>query len=143
MRIYLPLIIMVWLNLSIIRKMYKSRHRLSQAGVKVKKISPREARFTFLTILFDAIFWIFYAPFSVYLTIGIVNIFSPFQDASNSAAYNLFSNVAQLIAITYHASFFFLNFFFNRIFRNEVLSIPRIFSGSDSSKRSHHESIMT
>jgi hypothetical protein len=52
-----------------------------------------------------------------------VNIFSPFQYASNSAAYNLFSNVAQLIAITYHASFFFLNLFFNKIFRKEIFTI--------------------
>ena len=124
MRIYIPLVIMVVLNVLIIRKMFMSRNKVQTS--KTVKSNSKEYRFTIMTCLLDIIFWIFYAPVSVWLTASIVNNFYPFINSSNSVSIGLFTSLSQTFAAGYHGIFFFTNIGLNKLFRKELFIMLRL-----------------
>lgn len=122
MRVYLPFLIMIVLNLLSIRNLKQSRlrsnkfsHQMASGksqtinsncknNKKRVKMSSIEYRFTVSNLALDFIFLGFYLPIVVFYTLVIVDTFANiFQnDISKTAGFNFFSNLAQMCAFTFH-----------------------------------------
>lgn len=129
MRIYLPFIIMLVFNVSIINKLIISKKNLSKHSNQggESKLNPVQLKFTIATIIMDFIFWAFYALISISLTLNMINtIFGIFSDSVAVANNSLFANIAQLVAISYHSVMFFIYMAFNKYFRTEFFILIRV-----------------
>lgn len=143
MRLYIPLIIMLILNCLIIKKLYETKKKVKNSTGKVliqvttssknlisnsqTTFSNKEFRFIKATITMDIIFWIFYTPVSINLTLNIINTFTMiFNTPISMVNYRFYSNISQLIAFTYHSVAIFMYFAFNQYFRAEFISLFRL-----------------
>lgn len=135
MRLYIPLFIMISLNSLVIKRLYDSRkkvkhssgrtmvHAKSSKSLNTKAFSNKDYKFVASTLIMDFIFWIFYAPVSINITLNIVNTFTGiFRDPRSSANYRLYSNLSQLFAFTYHSICIFLFIGFNSYYKEEFFS---------------------
>ncbi|RNA42969.1 FMRFamide receptor-like [Brachionus plicatilis] len=139
MRLYIPLFIMISLNSLVIRKLYQSKkkvkkssslpmvHVKSSKSLSQKTFSNKDYKFITATLTMDFIFWIFYAPVSINITLSIIDTFTGiFKDPRARVNYRLYSNVSQLFAFTYHSICIFLFIGFNRYYKEELFSFLKI-----------------
>ena len=129
MRLYIPLFIMVALNLIVVKKLFKSKKKVKKnQTVSVHNSSKtNEHKFMISTITMDFIFWIFYVPVSINLTLSIINTFPGALDPPIAAAkYKFYVNCSQLVAFTYHSVIIFIQVTFNHYYRNEFFILFRI-----------------
>ncbi|CAF0879695.1 unnamed protein product [Brachionus calyciflorus] len=144
MRLYIPFLIMVILNLLVIKKLYRTKKRVKKSTSNTiliqvttssknlvsngqRTFSNKEYKFVFATITMDLVFWIFYAPVSINLTLSIVNTFTRiFTQRVPAANYSLYSNLSQLMAFTYHSVAIFMYLAFNQHFRAEFLALFKL-----------------
>lgn len=120
MRVYIPLILIIVLNLLVFKKMLKKNFCLAQ----VKK----EYRYTILVFQLGIIYWLFYAPTSICVILNVVKLISNnlFTQEYQIEIYNFVLNMSHLVCLLYHCWFFFLNLWLNKAFRNEFYVMIRI-----------------
>jgi hypothetical protein len=142
MRIYIPFFLMIFFNLLAIKDLRKSRLRLrgySSSNIassthqmtpakKDQRMSPIEYRFTVSNLAMDFIFLFFYLPLVVYYTLNIVSYFVPVfgNDDVSVAKFNMFSDMAQLFAFTYHIIDIVIFLAFNHTFRDDLFILLRL-----------------
>lgn len=139
MRLYIPLFIMISLNSLVIKRLYDSKKKVKHSSgranananlsknVNQNAFSNKDYKFVASTLIMDFIFWIFYAPVSINITLNIVNTFTGiFRDPRSSANYRLYSNLSQLFAFTYHSTCIFLFIAFNSYYKKEFYSFFKI-----------------
>ena len=128
LRTYIPFALMLIFNIIMIRKKYKTnRHVLNHQN---SAISRKEAQFTFAVITYDAYFLILISPLSVFFIFYDVNFYTGSIESKDlfSAKYILVHVITTDISLCEQTFSFFMYFAFNRLFRNELLSmIKRIF----------------
>lgn len=136
MRVYLPFVTMTVLNLLAIRSLRRSRQRLDKyknskqpsslsisttaSSLSSSKMSSIEYRFTVSNLAIDFIFLTFYLPIAVFYALNIVSIFNPSFVAS--AEYNLFANMAQMFAFTFHLIDIIIFLAFNPKIRDDLFN---------------------
>lgn len=132
MRIYLPFVIMIVLNLLAIRALRRSRQRLDKYKINgltkhgsnnslptgASKMSSIEYRFTVSNLAIDFIFLIFYLPLAVFIMFNIVTAIN--NTTETSATFNLFANLAQMFAFTFHLVDIIIFLAFNPKIRNDL-----------------------
>jgi hypothetical protein len=146
MRVYLPFSLMVGFDWLVIKRLRSSKQRVGVLVVQMtsqqsqqqqqseqQKFS-KEQKFALATITIDLVFFVFYTPVAVNLTMNLVDVFSSALSYNTviDAQVDFYSNVAQLIAFTYHSSGFFIFIGFNKIFRKEIFRILRIKRGNQN-----------
>lgn len=80
------------------------------------------------TLIIDFFYLIFYLPIGIGFIIQTYNLFSTSltSDPMANAIYNLYSSVAQMIALGHASVLFFVFLIFNRIFRAELIILLRL-----------------
>lgn len=138
MRIFIPFIIMLTLNLLVIFGLKKSKIRVGVSNVMQiaaksgqqpsRRFTNKEFKFTVSTLIIDFIFLFFYLPLGVAFIIQTYNLFSTSltSDPIGNAAYGLFNNVSQLFALAHTSVLIFLFIIFNRYFRAELILLLRL-----------------
>lgn len=135
MRVVVPFIFMLALNLLVIWKLKKSKVRVgvarlasqSQNQQNARQFSNKEFRFMVSTLIIDFVFLIFYLPITIALSILIYNLFctSLTSNPLANAIYNLFLSIAQMIALGHTSALFFVFLILNRTFRAELIVLMR------------------
>lgn len=136
MRVYLPFVTMTVLNLLAIRSLRRSRQRLDKyknskqpsslsisttaSASSSSKMSSIEYRFTVSNLAIDFIFLIFYLPIAIFYALNIVSIFDP--SFVTTAEYNLFANMAQMFAFTFHLIDIIIFLAFNPKIRDDLFN---------------------
>lgn len=139
MRLYIPLFIMITLNSLVIKRLYESKKRVQKSTTKTivhvksskslikNTFSNKDYKFVTATLTMDFIFWIFYAPVSINITLNIVDTFTGiFNSRRASVNYRLYSNLSQLFAFTYHSICIFLFIGFNRYYKEEIFAFFKL-----------------
>jgi hypothetical protein len=133
MRVFVPFGIMLSLNLIVIWTLKQSKIRVgvsnvvqiasSISGQESRQFTNKEFRFMVSTLIIDFIFLFFYLPLAVNYGIATYNLFSTSltSDPVWYAAFNLFSTLAQLLAMAHTSVLFIVFVIFNRNFRNELI----------------------
>lgn len=120
-RTYLPFAIMLVLNISMmltIAKVKRSR------GIWNDSVSRREYKFTIAVIVFDVSFFFYNFPQSIYFIFNDINLYSgAFADPLFNAKYNVVYMVVSNLSFLEQSLSFFMFFGFNKVFRNELLSL--------------------
>lgn len=125
-RTYIPLGLMLFFNLLMIRKIFNN----SRASFKQNSLSRKEFQFTFAVMAFDAYFFILNFPTSVFYILFDVNYYSGAFTVNPQfgALYNLLLGVMVNLSFCEQTFTFFMNFAFNKLFRQTLLHIiGRIF----------------
>lgn len=149
MRVYIPFVLMIGMNILIIRKIRQSKIKSKTVNinpviiqnqnlssnslvnfvdaVSTGKMTGKEYKFMVSTITMDFIFLILYLPVAVNLTLNIVDIYMNLSNTElNAAAFSFYSNVSQLVAYLYHVIDIFMFMAFNKFFRDEFLLVFRL-----------------
>lgn len=130
MRVVIPFIFMLALNLLVIRELKKSKVRVGVAQIASQnnQLSNREFRFMVCTIIIDFVFLIFYLPITIALSILVYNLFSTSLTSNPvaNAIYNLFLSIAQMLALGHSSALFFVFLIVNRTFRAELIVLMRL-----------------
>lgn len=142
MRVYVPFLLMICFNLSVIIRLRNSKKRVAFATTAQKTAQlhkSKETKFAMITILIDTAFFVFNTPIAVFFVIQTVNLFKDSIDSDRiSTAYtNFFNNVAQLISFGYSELMIFIFVAINRFFREEILIVLKIRQPQASSSRNH------
>jgi hypothetical protein len=120
MRICIPFAIMIIFNTLISMRLFDSKKKI------LNRKASKEYRFALVTLSMDIVFFLFYLPVGINLILNVVDVFSDVLNPPQvNANFNFYSNISQLIAISYHAIFFIINMIFNSLFRNEFFSLFR------------------
>ena len=135
MRVVIPFIFMLALNLLVIRKLKQSKVRVGIAQIasqiqnqqNARQFSNREFRFMVSTLIIDSVFLIFYLPITIALSILVYNLFSTSLTSNPvaNAIYNLFLSIAQMLALGHTSALFFVFLILNRTFRAELIILMR------------------
>ena len=139
-RVFFPFALMLTLNLLVIWRLKSSKIRVGvvnvlqiaasqQNGDYQKQMTNREFRFTISTLLIDFVFLFCYFPLEVNIGIQLYNLFDDSITGSPiaSAVLNVFTSVAQVMALGHTAVLFFVFVIFNRNFRNELVMLFRLY----------------
>lgn len=139
-RVFFPFALMLTLNLLVIWRLKSSKIRVGvvnvlqiaasqQNGQYQKQMTNREFRFTISTLLIDFVFLFCYFPLEVNIGIQLYNLFDDSITGSPiaSAVLNVFTSVAQVMALGHTAVLFFVFVIFNRNFRNELVMLFRLY----------------
>lgn len=140
-RVFIPFVFMLTLNLLVIWRLKSSKIRVGvvnvlqiaaasqQNGQFHKQMTNREFRFTISTLLIDFVFLFCYFPLEVNICIQLYNLFDDSITGSPiaSAVLNVFTSVAQVMALGHTAVLFFVFVIFNRNFRNELIMLFRLY----------------
>ena len=139
MRSFIPFGVMLTLNLLVIWNLKQSKVRVgvssvvqiasSQSGQQTsRQFSNKEFRFMVSTLIIDFIFLFFYLPLGVNFGVVTYNLFgtSITSNPVSNAAYNLASNIIQLLALSHTSALFFVFMIFNRNFRKEIIVLLRL-----------------
>ena len=115
LRSVIPAIAMIILDVFTIKTLFISRHTISNNLSKQK-------RFAIVLLILDTIFFIFNFPLSVteILTIIYQNILLYPSSNNTMALLNLLHGLANTFAYIYYLIPFFINLFFNPMFRKEL-----------------------
>jgi len=115
LRSIIPAIIMFILDVFTIQTLFISRNTISNNLSKQK-------RFAFVLLILDIVFFIFNVPLSVteILTIIYQNILLYPSNNNTMALLNLLHGFANTFAYIYYLIPFFINLFFNTMFRKEL-----------------------
>ena len=142
MRVFIPFGLMLTLNLLVIYRLKQSKIKvgvsnLIQVASKLQnssnqpyhQITNKEFRFMVSTIIIDFVFLFFYLPLGVNYGIATYNLFSTSLTSNSlwNAAYNLFSQVTQMLAISHTSMLIFVFLIFNRNFRIEFILMFRLY----------------
>ena len=116
LRSVIPAIIMFILDVFTIQTLFISRNTISNNLSKQK-------RFAFVLLILDILFFIFNVPLSCteILTIIYQNILLYPSNNNTMALLNLLHGLANTFAYIYYLIPFFINLFFNSMFRRELL----------------------
>jgi hypothetical protein len=115
LRTYIPIVLMMFFNISIVRYMFKSKAKLNL------KIHKREIQFTMTVLLSNIIFFIMNAPLAIAFILNIIYSYSDIEvDRNFKAGFDFYYNLAVNFSYMYQAFDFFLNLIVNSIFRNEL-----------------------
>lgn len=128
LRTYFPFLLMLVFNIFMIRKI--SKNNRSNMLNQTTTLSRKETHFTVAVIAFDVYFFILNFPISLFYIFYDVNLYSgAFKgNALFHAYFSLANNVTADISFCEQTFSFFMYFFCNKLFRNELLSIVgRIF----------------
>ena len=139
-RVFIPFVFMLTLNLLVIWRLKSSKIRVGvvnvlqiaasqQNGQFHKQMTNREFRFTISTLLIDFVFLFCYFPLEVNIGIQLYNLFGDSITGSPiaTAVLNVFTSVAQVMALGHTAVLFFVFVIFNRNFRNELIMLFRLY----------------
>jgi hypothetical protein len=142
MRVFIPFGLMLTLNLLVIYRLKQSKIKvgvsnLIQVASKLQnssnqpyhQITNKEFRFMVSTLIIDFVFLFFYLPLGVNYGIATYNLFSTSLTSNSlwNAAYNLFSQVTQMLAISHTSMLIFVFLIFNRNFRIEFILLFRLY----------------
>jgi hypothetical protein len=122
LRTYIPVAIMVVLNMIIIRIVLISK---SKMGSKKKK-SSKETKFTLSVILSNIFFILFFLPLLIFYILYYVHRFSGKIDKKYEQDLDFYYQCALIFAYFYQCFEFFIIYMFNILFRNEVMIIFRV-----------------
>ena len=133
MRIFIPFVVMLILNLLAIWQLKKSKGRVGVAQVSTsqlqnKQISNKEFRFMVSTLIIDFMYLFFYLPVGIAFLIQTYNFFSTSltSDPVGNAAFNLYTSFAQMLSMSHASALFFVFLTFNRVFRAELVILLRL-----------------
>jgi hypothetical protein len=130
LRCFLPIMIMVVFNYLIVRKLVESSNRVHDNKANRER---KDRQFTRALMLLNAVFIILNLPLAVVYLIKDVHFYTHSLDM-NYILINFIWSVLFNLASLHYVLFFFLNFYFNRLFRSEVNSVFfKIKSGVTSS----------
>lgn len=124
LRCFVPFTLMIIFNIFIVRKLWTSRiKRATQAATSSARTS-RDIQFTQTLIIINALFMFFNFPLAVIYMIKDGYYYA--NDGRIDKTYVIIEflwNMSFNIATLHYLAFFFLNFIFNRLFRQELNSI--------------------
>lgn len=122
MRSYIPVFIMLFLNIIVSRTFLSSRKKMNKKESLIK-----EYTFTRTVILMNVTFFILYLPWSVWYAVNTVFKNTPgAMTKTISAKLSLTQSIFFSIAYLNNCSSFFVNFVFNRHFRNELFNCLKL-----------------
>ena len=142
MRIFIPFLLMLGLNLLVIYRLKQSKIRVGIANViqldtqsrqqqqqPSRQLTRKEFKFTVSTLIIDFLFLFFYLPLGVAFVVQIYNLFNNSLSSYpvGNAVYNLFSNLSQIFALAHTSALFFIFIVFNRNFRTELFDLLRVY----------------
>lgn len=125
-RTYIPISIMLFFNVLMIRKIFHN----SRKTFRQNSLSRKELQFTIAVIAFDGYFFILAFPLSVFYIIYDVNYYSGMFTINPEfgAYYNMILNLIINVSVFVPTFSFFMNFAFNKVFRQTLLELTgRIF----------------
>ena len=129
MRIYIPYLIIVIVDIMVIIRLKKSRTKFNQRqNRQVSNTANRSSRFTRNTILIDLIYLIFNIPSTSYTNYIIIYFslkYAGIQIGLPSPYYELLAVLLSSLAYYYLTLNFLLFLLFNRIFRSEFITLFR------------------
>ena len=122
-RFVIPITIMIILNVLISRNLYQSKKR-SKA---INKSLKQERNYTLTVAGFNVLFFVLNLPWAVYYVLNYIQssgivVFSASLDV---AILGLMNSIVFSIFYLNNLSSFFLNLFFNRVFRKQFFSMTR------------------
>ena len=137
MRIFIPFVLMLILNLLVIWKLKNSKARVGVAQVSTsqleskqnsRQISNKELRFMVSTLIIDFMYLFFYLPVGISFLIQTYNFFSTSltSDPVGNAVFNLYTSFAQMLSMSHASVLFFVFLVFNRVFRAELVILLRL-----------------
>lgn len=131
-RIYVPMAVILVLNITVYRRLRQTKARVAVANVtsqskQARDMSNKQRRFVVSTLLIDLVFVFFYTPITAYLSM-FINFY--FNRSSWSlfgiTVANLFLNIALFLIYLYSVAIIFMFLIFNRYFRIEVVTLLRL-----------------
>ena len=137
-RTYIPLCLMILFNLLMIRKIFNK----NRSSFKQSSLCRKESQFTIAVMSFDAYFFILNFPLSVFYIFYDVHFYSGelSSNAEYAALYNLLLNVMVNFSFCVQTFSFFMNFAFNKVFRQTLLQLVGTLFGIASLRRIHPSS---
>ncbi len=120
LRSIIPILIMIILDFLIIKTLFVSKKKISN------NLSKQKA-FAIVLLILDIIFFIFNVPLSCTEIITVVYqdvLLYPSND-NTMALINVFHAFANTFAYMYYLAPFFINLFFNRLFRQELFAYKK------------------
>ena len=122
-RFLFPFTIMIILNYFISKNLFKSKKR---SGV-INRSLKQERNYTFTVVGFNVLFFVLNLPWTVYYVLSHIQIAGVvvFSASLDIAILGLMNAVVFSIFYLNNLSSFFLNLFFNKVFRNQFFSIAR------------------
>ena len=120
-RLYIPIFLMIFFNLFMIRTVFKKRNTALRQTSNAKK----EYLFTISVIANDAFYLLFHLPGSIYYILYDINLYSGAinGDPLFAANYMFYGNIVQDFSLYMQTFSFFVYFAFNKIYRKEFLDI--------------------
>jgi hypothetical protein len=120
-RFVIPITIMIVLNVLISRNLYKSKKR-SKA---INKSLKQERNYTLTVAGFNVLFFVLNLPWAVYYVLNYIQSSGivVFSSSLDDAILGLMNSIVFSIFYLNNLSSFFLNFFFNRVFRKQFVSM--------------------
>ena len=123
MRNFIPSFLMLILNILIAKDLIQSKNKFH-----ARRTNKREFHFISSIISMNCIFFIFYTPLSVVYVVFDIYKFNSSTSATQTATVQLIYNITSVISYIYSTLPFFINLFFNKLFKNQVLVIIERFS---------------
>ena len=122
-RFLFPFAIMISLNGFISRSLFRSKKR---SGV-INRSLKQERNYTFTVVGFNVLFFVLNLPWTVYYILSHIQIAGivVFSASLDNAILDLMNAVVFSIFYLNNLSSFFLNIFFNKVFRNQFFSMTR------------------
>ena len=122
-RFLFPFTIMIILNYFISKNLFMSKKR---SGV-INRSFKQERNYTFTVVGFNVLFFVLNLPWTVYYILSHIQIAGVvvFSASLDVAILGLMNAVVFSIFYLNNLSSFFLNIFFNKVFRNQFFSMAR------------------
>lgn len=118
-RTYIPMILMLVFNFIMIRKIFsKKRLTTNQSSQKRK-----EYQFTIAVMAYNVYFFVFNFPFALFYIFNDVNLYNGALIGDFGAIYSFLNFVFLNLTLCQPALSFFINFAFNKLFRQEIFML--------------------
>jgi hypothetical protein len=127
MRTWLPILLMIVLDILIIRKLNVNKMKL---GVNQSSRKKKENHYTKNVILFNFLFFIFNSPIAVGFFVESMRTYTNLitMNALGGAIFDLYFQIAGNFSFAYQSVSFFINFISNRLYRNEIIALFKFHS---------------
>ena len=130
-RTHIPLILMLVFNFTMLRKIFsKNRLTYNQSSLKGK-----EYQFTIAVMAFSVYFFVLNFPLALFYIFNDVNLYNGALNGDFAATYSFMNSLCLNIAFCQQTLSFFMNFAFNKLFRQEILMLLGILFGNGSKNR--------
>ena len=132
-RTYIPLGFMLFFNLLMVRKIFRS----SRSSFRQTSLCRKETHFTFAVMAFDVYFFILNFPLSVFYIIYDVNYYSGVLSSKSElgALYSMIVGLMVDVSFIVQTISFIMNFAFNKVFRQTLLQLVGIAFRIESFRR--------